>query len=82
MLKVIHRQEGKYTMRITVSPLSVPGIIIGLIIQTCYGWTMPVNWIGLFWMVFHIFLMPTMLTFALITVLMFIVVVFGLFLKK
>ena len=55
-------------MKLTISPLRLWCIAIGLVLQPAYGWHWPSPtdpW-DLIWMVVHIFVMPTVVPFAVI----------------
>lgn len=48
-------------MKFTISPFSLAGIILGLVIQTFYGWHVPKTAMDAISMGFHIFIMPTLI---------------------
>lgn len=52
---------SKSEITFTISPLSLPALAVGLFIQTCYGWHEPTTVMQLVWMLFHIFVAPTLL---------------------
>ena len=65
------------TKSFTVSPMSPSGIIIGLVIQTFYGWHMPETDLDMLWMGFHIFIAPTLIALAVMLSVLLIPLIIG-----
>lgn len=68
------------TRTFTISPLSPIGLVIGAIIQTCYGWHYPKDALDMMWMGVHIFIAPAVLVICFFLCMILVPLIFGMFL--